>query len=75
MDLGKIFAGIATVAIAIPFVLTSLQRGYINLNGLVLVFSEIVTEVITRQPANWQPPTEPAPLPQQPPESQSGGAL
>lgn len=62
MNIGNLIAGACVVAVCIPWLLTSLSRGHINLNGLALDFAETITEIVTRQETNFsgqdQPPSQ-----------------
>lgn len=60
MDLGRFFAAACVVVVVIPWGLKSLSNGNINLNGLLLDFAETVTEIITRNDANFSQPKPPS---------------
>lgn len=64
--MGRFIGAICVVAVVIPWFMRSLADGSVNLNGLALNFVSTVQEIITREPADWKPPT---------PEQNKGGRL
>lgn len=58
--MSKLIAAVCVVAVVVPWFMRSLADGSINLNGLALNFVSTIQEIITREPADWNPPT-PAP--------------
>lgn len=66
MKLSNIIGAICCIAVLLPWLLVSLQRGDINVNGLLLNFAETIGEIITREDLNWRTQYD-APQPRQSP--------
>ncbi|MEP1078614.1 hypothetical protein NDI52_24710 [Leptolyngbya sp. PL-A3] len=66
----SLLGSLAILIILFPWFSKSIADRSIDVNGLLVNLFETVTEIITREPANWQNPTPPA---AQPPQQPKGG--
>lgn len=66
----SLLGSLAILIILFPWFSKSIADRSIDVNGLLVNLFETVTEIITRQPANWENPAPPA---QQPPQQPKGG--
>jgi len=64
----NLLGALTILVLFMPWFAKSVADRSLDVNGLLINFFEVVQEIVTRQPANWENPTPPA----QPPAQQPG---
>ena len=66
--MGKVLAAIVCVAVGVPFFLECIARGYISVDGMLLVGGGLVQDIMTRSRPDWNQPNPNQPPTQSPEE-------